>query len=286
MTADHGGFGAVLRSHRLDAGLTQEELAAGAGIGVRTVRDLERGRASRPQRTTVELLAAALGLTGAARAAFAAAARGRRAAAAVVSLRDAVAASYRLLTPDEQRAVRRLAMFQSRWSPALAEQITETGPDVGRLLDRLAELDLLSVAGTTYRYRLVDVVREYAADRVEAEGEVAEGLRRHAVVMADLAGGLAPVLAGSGFAGAAAQLDVMAADLGAALAFAADEDPHTALRIAAGLPRWWRFRGREATGRQWLRRLLQDPRTADADPRVRACAEMGLVLLTEALAPE
>jgi transcriptional regulator with XRE-family HTH domain len=286
MTADHGGFGAVLRSHRLRAGLTQEELAARAEIGVRTVRDLERGRASRPQRTTVELLAAALGLTGPAWAAFAAAARGRTPAAAVVSLRDAVAASYRLLTPNEQRAVRRLAMFRSRWSPALAEQITETGPDVGRLLDRLEELGLLSVVGTTYRYRLVDVVGEYAADRAEAEGEVTEALRRHAVVMADLASGLAPVLAGSGFAGAAAQLDVMAGDLGAALAFAAEEDPHTALRIAAGLPRWWRYRGREATGRQWLRRLLQDPRTADADPRVRACAEMGLMLLTEALAPE
>jgi transcriptional regulator with XRE-family HTH domain len=296
MTADHGGgFDAVLRSHRLRAGLTQEELAARAGIGVRTVRDLERGRASRPQRTTVDLLAAALGLTGRARAAFAGAARGRSApaetpvgrGAAVVSLRDAVAASYQLLTPEEQRAVRRLAMFRSRWSPALAEQITESGPEVGRLLDRLLELDLLSVAGTpTYRFRLVDVVREYAAGRAEAEGELAAGRRRHALVMADLAAELAPVLAGSGFAGAAAQLDVMAADLGAALAFAADEDPHTALRIAAALPRWWRFRGREATGRQWLLRLLEDSRTADADPRVRACAETGLMLLAAALAPE
>ena len=52
-----------------------------AGIGVRTVRDLERGRASRPQRTTVELLARALGLTGAERESFLAAARGRPAGA-------------------------------------------------------------------------------------------------------------------------------------------------------------------------------------------------------------
>ena len=58
MTSDHGadqsgpGFDAVLRSHRLKAKLTQQELAARAAIGVRTVRDLERGRASRPQRTT------------------------------------------------------------------------------------------------------------------------------------------------------------------------------------------------------------------------------------------
>src|SRR3954469_2674802 len=71
------GFDVVLRRHRLRANLTQEELAARAAIGVRTVRDLERGRASRPQRTTVELLAAALGLAGADREAFLAAARGQ-----------------------------------------------------------------------------------------------------------------------------------------------------------------------------------------------------------------
>src|SRR4051794_9612376 len=82
MTSDHGadqrrsGFDVVLRGLRRRAEMTQEELAARARIGVRTVRDLERGRASRPQRTTVELLAAALGLSGAERAAFLAAARG------------------------------------------------------------------------------------------------------------------------------------------------------------------------------------------------------------------
>src|SRR5688500_2548641 len=83
MTSDHGadqggpGFDAVLRSYRLRAKLTQDELAARAGVGVRTVRDLERGRASRPQRNTVELLAAALGLAGADRLSFLAAARGQ-----------------------------------------------------------------------------------------------------------------------------------------------------------------------------------------------------------------
>jgi transcriptional regulator with XRE-family HTH domain len=293
MTADHGadrggpGFDTVLRDHRLRAGLTQEELAARAGIGVRTVRDLERGRASRPQRTTVGLLAEALRLTGPDRVAFAAAARGRIARTEdptgrgdVVSLRDAVAASYGLLAPAEQQAVRRLAMFRNRWSLALAEQIVDAGPDVLPLLDRLLKLDLLSVADNrVYRFRLVDVVRDFAADRAAAQGELAAWRRRHALVMADLAGALAPALAGSGFADAAAQLEVMAGDLGAALAFAADEDPHTALRIAAALPRWWRFRGREATGRQWVRQLLRDPRTADADPGLRSCAEMGLLLL-------
>src|SRR4051794_36891594 len=70
------GFDVVLRRHRLRANLTQEELAARAAIGVRTVRDLERGRSSRPQRTTVELLAQALGLQGRDREDFLAVARG------------------------------------------------------------------------------------------------------------------------------------------------------------------------------------------------------------------
>ncbi|AEV81049.1 Disease resistance protein RPS5 [Actinoplanes sp. SE50] len=75
--ASDQGFGALLRELRRRAGLTQEELAVRAAIGVRTVRDLERGRAARPQRTTADLLARALGLAGADHDGFLAAARSR-----------------------------------------------------------------------------------------------------------------------------------------------------------------------------------------------------------------
>jgi len=198
-----------------------------------------------------------------------------------VSLREAVAASYRLLTPAEQYALRRLAMFRHRWSLPLAEQLIDHGPDPVHLLDRLLELGLLDVRGSkTFRFRLLDVVRDYAAERAAAEGELHAGQKRHAQVLAGLAAETAPELIGANRSEAASRLDAVAGDLGAALAFAAAEDPHTALRIAAALPRWWRFRGREATGRQWLRRLLDDPRTADADPEVRARAEAGLAQLT------
>lgn len=50
-----------LRSFRVRAVLTQDELAHKAGVGVRTIRDIESGRV-RPQPTTVRLLAEALGL--------------------------------------------------------------------------------------------------------------------------------------------------------------------------------------------------------------------------------
>jgi len=202
----------------------------------------------------------------------------------VVSLRDAVAASYRLLDDAEQSALRRLAMFRYRWSLSLAEQMVADGPtggsDVVHLLDRLLELGLLSVRGSrAVRFRLLDVVRDYAAERATAEGELAAFRRRHAAALADYAEQIAPDLAGGHLAEAAVRLDDVTGDLGAALTFAAGEDPHTALRLAASLPRWWRFRFRDVTGRQWLRRLLDDPRTADADPAVRAWAKVGLAQL-------
>ncbi|MFG1607145.1 ATP-binding protein [Actinoplanes sp. NPDC049265] len=203
---------------------------------------------------------------------------------ATVSLREAVAASYNLLAPEEQYALRRLGMFRHRWSVSLAEQMIEPGragdTDVVHLLDRLLELGLLSVRGSgVFRFRLLDVVRDYAAERAAAEGELPASRQRHAEVIAGLAEGIAPQLVGPHLADAANRLDDVAGDVGAALAYAASEDPRTALRLAAALPRWWRFRGRDVTGRQWLRRLLDDPRTADGDPAVRAWAKIGLAQL-------
>src|ERR1700678_611048 len=70
-------FAALLRKLRTDAGLTQEDLAASARISVRSVSDLERGINLTARKDTARLLADALGLTGQARAAFEATARGR-----------------------------------------------------------------------------------------------------------------------------------------------------------------------------------------------------------------
>lgn len=73
-----GSFGALLRRLRLDAGLTQEELAERAGLSVRGISDLERGVNRTARRETASLFADALGLSGATRSTFLDAARGRR----------------------------------------------------------------------------------------------------------------------------------------------------------------------------------------------------------------
>ena len=68
-------FGSLLKRHRDAAGLTQEELAGRAGLGERTISNLERGISKAPYRATVRRLADALGLSGEDLTQFAASAR-------------------------------------------------------------------------------------------------------------------------------------------------------------------------------------------------------------------
>src|SRR5581483_5596716 len=61
---DAAPAGGSLRRLRLRAGLGQGELAARAGISVRTLRNIENGTFSRPQAASIHRLAVALGLSG------------------------------------------------------------------------------------------------------------------------------------------------------------------------------------------------------------------------------
>ncbi|WP_433265517.1 ATP-binding protein [Micromonospora vinacea] len=205
-----------------------------------------------------------------------------------VTLRDAVAFSYRLLASDEQAALRQLAVFGNRWSVELAEEMLADEADRDGtvaidpvpLLDRFVELGLLSVRGTgSFRFRLLDAVRDYAIEQAAGGGELTCIRRRHAEVIARLVARTASDLVGPRLPDAVHRLDEMSSDISSSLAHAATDDPLTALRLAACLTRWWRFRGRDVVGRQWLRRLLADPRTADADPLLRGWAALGVARL-------
>ncbi|MFJ5601276.1 ATP-binding protein [Micromonospora parva] len=208
--------------------------------------------------------------------------------AVAVTLRDAVAFSYRLLASDERAALRQLAVFGNRWSVELAEEMLADEADRDGavaidpvpLLDRFVELGLLSVRGTgSFRFRLLDAVRDYAVEQATGEGELTCIRRRHAEVIARLVARTASDLVGPRLPDAVHRLDEMSSDISSSLAHAATDDPLTALRLAACLTRWWRFRGRDVVGRQWLRRLLADPRTGDADPLLRGWAALGAARL-------
>ena len=142
-------FAELLRQLRDEAGLTQEDLAAAAGLHSRTISDLERDRSQTAHKDTAEKLGKALGLAGPVRDLFVAAARGRAPAERVLAAarRDAwPGCPYRGLVPfGEQDArfffgrkdlvgqlVQRLA--QRRDSPGIVLVTGESGAGKSSLL--------------------------------------------------------------------------------------------------------------------------------------------------------
>lgn len=79
-------FAGILRRSRIEAGLTQEQLADKSGVSTRSISDLERGVNLTARRDTARLLAEGLRLTGSARVAFEAAALGKRRTTAQIEL--------------------------------------------------------------------------------------------------------------------------------------------------------------------------------------------------------
>jgi len=187
-----------------------------------------------------------------------------------------VAASWRLLEPDERVCLQWLAAFRWRWSMELAEALLTDVPlagDVVAVVDRLVSLGLISarLGGHEYRFRLLDVVRDFVLERAAESGLLRLGRDRHAVVMSAVAARAAVEIAGPAPDAAMERLDYLASDLRAALSHYRDPDPAAALRLAVSLIGWWRLRGRELEGREVLHQLLADPRSADAlDPEMLA----------------
>ena len=101
------------------------------------------------------------------------------------TLRAAVDWSYELLTEPEQVLLRRLSVF-SGWSLDMAEQVCADeqipAEDVLDLLAALIDKSLVSMDGELTgdaRYRLLDTIGEYAADRLAASGEEADVRAAH-----------------------------------------------------------------------------------------------------------
>jgi transcriptional regulator with XRE-family HTH domain len=137
-------FGGLLRSLRMAAGLTQEELAEAARVSYRSISDLERGVSRFPRRDTARLLADALGLSGDDRAGFEAAARGRSPATGTTvlwPLSGGIAAATRALPRD-------IASFTGREPEIESILAAVTGTGAGGVVDICAVGGMAGVGKT------------------------------------------------------------------------------------------------------------------------------------------
>jgi tetratricopeptide (TPR) repeat protein/transcriptional regulator with XRE-family HTH domain len=112
------GFAELLRQLRVQARLTQEELAEAAGLSPRSVSDLERGIHQTARKDTAALLAGALALAEPVRTLFVAAARGRAPAAEVLRAMRAEAAPGGATPPGADGVPRGAPRLVPRQLPA------------------------------------------------------------------------------------------------------------------------------------------------------------------------
>src|SRR5215471_9985468 len=139
-------FAGLLRQLRAGAKLTQEELAAAAGVSPRSVSNLERGINRTAHKDTAVLLAGALGLTGQAAELFVAAARGNVPAAQVLEAVDGAWARPGAVTASPYRG---LAAFGERDAGWFFGREAAAAVLLDRMSRLLAGAGLLVVSGAS-----------------------------------------------------------------------------------------------------------------------------------------
>jgi predicted ATPase/DNA-binding CsgD family transcriptional regulator len=181
------------------------------------------------------------------------------------ALRATVEWSHELLSDEERILWRRLSVFAGSFGIEAAEAVCSgEGLERDRVLDVIASLvdrSILTMAqgGRRGRYRLLETVRLYGADRLHEAGEDGELRRRHAAWYAELISGGEPVWWESPREPDVLELlDVEWANVEAALDFWAGSasDAETGLRMAADLWLYWTVRGRYRVGWQRLEVFL------------------------------
>ena len=197
------------------------------------------------------------------------------------TLRATVGWSYALLAGAEQVLLGRLSVFAGGFGLDAAEavcgfaglDVLEVAGLLGSLVDK--SLVVAERAGEGLRYRLLETIRLFAAERlVEAgEAEAAAVAAAHCAHFLAVAETAAPYLTGPEQGKWLARLDADQANLRRAAQHAADCPDGTAvvLRLGVALRRYWAARswGQEAFG--LLVPVLRRP-DADADPALFAAA--------------
>jgi predicted ATPase/DNA-binding CsgD family transcriptional regulator len=202
------------------------------------------------------------------------------------TLRATMAWSYDLLTASERRMFDRLATFAGGWTLEAAEAVVagdgvERG-DVLDLLGRLVDKSLVVLerrGEREARYRLLETLRQYGQERLDARGEM-ETLRRwHAEYFTTLAEEAERAFFGPDELPALLRLDEEHDNIRDALGWLiASGDTARGQRLGGVFGHYWFFRGALTEGASWLRRLLAMP-DGDAPTVWRAkCLDAASVL--------
>ncbi|MEN3608435.1 BTAD domain-containing putative transcriptional regulator [Plantactinospora sp. ZYX-F-223] len=196
------------------------------------------------------------------------------------TLRAVVRWSWDLLDEAEQRLARRLTVFAGGADLDAVERVCEPlDADVLDLLSSLVDKSLVEAGGG--RFRMLETVRAFGAERLAEAGEADELRRAHAAYFLELARAGDLRLRGADQLDWLRRLDGDRDDLHAALRRAmAGGDVATALKLVSALSFYWWLRGLRGEGAALAAQLVEQ---LDGTPPPDLAEEYALCLLHASL---
>jgi len=209
----------------------------------------------------------------------------RDAAAHQRNLRATAEWSYELLEAPERLVFERLSVFADG-APASAARAVCAGDgvepgEIEHLLHRLVDKSLVVVdrSGAATRFRMLQTLADYAAERLDAHAAIERTRRAHAEWVRDLASTVAFCEPTEGATIAAVQEED--ASIRDAVGWALENDPVVALQISTSLSAFWFGTMRVSSGWELLSASL-DAAALDDEP-LRATAEAWAALFAAML---
>jgi predicted ATPase len=171
------------------------------------------------------------------------------------TLRASIAWSYDLLPESERLVLQRLSTFSGGWALESAEEVAATGAiaaaEIVDLLTHLVDKSLVSMDASG-RYRLMDSVRDYALEQLEASGQLPDARAAHFAHFLAFAEAATPHLVGPGQGEWLARIDAELENLLAAHEWC-NRSPDGAshgLRLLLAIRFYWLNRGLMGLGQR------------------------------------
>jgi predicted ATPase/DNA-binding CsgD family transcriptional regulator len=206
------------------------------------------------------------------------------------TMRSAIAWSHDLLSPAEQILFRRLAVFVDGCTLEAAEAVGQAGEDPSILPSPLPVLDLIAAlvdasllrpetapSGTT-RYHMLEMIREFADEQLQASGEAEAMRERHAAYFVAFAERheLAELLPDGDQV--LALLEAEHANVRVTIGRLEEcGEAGALLRLVASLGHFWSEQGHYREGRAWLERALAHAGATAAADRAKALVALGQI---------
>jgi predicted ATPase len=173
--------------------------------------------------------------------------------------------SHALLAKEERSVFRRLGVFAGGFTLEAAQAVATEGAapagEIIEVLGRLVEQSLVSVehvdTGEIRRYRMLELVRQYALQKLEENAEAERTRSAHAAFFSALASMAGPQLKGEGQMAWLAVLSREHDNLRATLTWLLEQgDTERAARIGWDLWLFWALQGHLIEGRGWMESVV------------------------------